>query len=71
MVGTDNFLKNVIAFVVQTNGFEFLLCTVIYFSMAVISSGTLLKTQRSKRFVEMLRKKRSTMFNQDAEVGVK
>ena len=39
--------------------------------MAVTSSGTLLNTPRRKRFSEMSRKKRSTMFSHDAEVGVK
>ena len=40
-------------------------------SMAVTSSGTRLNPPRRKRFSEMSRKKRSTMFNHDAEVGVK
>lgn len=39
--------------------------------MAVISSGTLLNTPRRRRFSEMSRKNRSTIFSHDAEVGVK
>ena len=37
--------------------------------MAVTSSGRLLNTPRRKRFSEMPRKKRSTLFSHDAEVG--
>ena len=34
------------------------------------NAGTLMNTPRRRRFSEMSRKKRSTMFSQDAEVGV-
>ena len=37
--------------------------------MAVTSSGTRLNSPRRKRFSEMPRKKRSTLFSHDAEVG--
>lgn len=39
--------------------------------MAALSSGTLVKTPRRSRSVVMSRKNRSTLFNQEAEVGVK
>ena len=39
--------------------------------MAVTRSGTLVKTSRRRRLSAMSRKNRSTMFSQDAEVGVK
>jgi hypothetical protein len=38
---------------------------------AALSAGMLLNTPRRGRPVVMSRKKRSTMFNQEAEVGVK
>lgn len=41
VVGADDFLQDVM---IQTNGFGFLLCTLLYSAIAVISSGTLLKT---------------------------
>jgi hypothetical protein len=43
----------------------------MYSSMATVSSGTLVKTPRRSRSVVISRKKRSTMFNQEAAVGVK
>ena len=67
VVGADDFLQDVM---IQTNGFGFLLCTIMYSAMAVISSGMLLKAPRSKRSMEIQWKNSSTMFNQDAEVGV-
>lgn len=67
VVGADDFLQDVM---IQANGFGFLLCTIMYFAIAVTNSGTLLKTPRSKRSMEILWKNSSTMFNQDAKVGV-
>jgi len=43
----------------------------MYPSMASINSATLVKTPRRSRSVVMSRKKRSTMFSHEAEVGVK
>ena len=60
VVGADDFLQDVM---IQANGFGFLLCTIMYSAIAVTNSGTLLKTPRSKRSVEILWKNRSTMFN--------
>ena len=40
-------------------------------SMALVKSGALVKTPRRRRFWEMSRKNRSTMFSHEAEVGVK
>ena len=39
--------------------------------MAAISSGTLVKAPRHSRLTVRSRKKRSTMFSHEAEVGVK
>ncbi|AER54931.1 hypothetical protein DSC_01390 [Pseudoxanthomonas spadix BD-a59] len=39
--------------------------------MAAINSGTLVNTPRRSRSAVMSRKKRSTMFSHEAEVGVK
>ena len=39
--------------------------------MAVTSSGTLVNTPRRRRLSEMSRKKRSTLFSHDAEVGAR
>ena len=40
-------------------------------AVAVANSGLLVNTPRRRRFSEMSLKKRSTMFSQEAEVGVK
>jgi hypothetical protein len=39
--------------------------------MAATNSGTLLNTPRRSRLTVMSRKKRSTMYTHDAEVGLK
>jgi len=43
----------------------------MYSSMAATNSGTPVNTPRRSRLTVMSRKKRSTMFSHDAEVGVK
>jgi hypothetical protein len=65
------FCRMSLALAVQTKGLGFWLWRVMYCSMAAVSSGTLVNTPRCKRSVERLRKKRSTMFSHEAEVGVK
>ena len=65
------FCKMSRALFVQMNGFGLLLWCATYWLIAAINSGTLVNIPRRSRFSVMSRKNRSTMFNQDAEVGVK
>jgi hypothetical protein len=53
------------------NGLGSVLRRAAYPSMAVTSSGTLVNTPQRRRLSKMWRKKRSTMFSHDTEVGVK
>ena len=57
------------ALLVQMNGLGSVLRWARWSSMAVTSSSWLLNAPRRKRFSEMSRKKRSTLFSHDAEVG--
>ena len=66
-IGADGLLQDVVSLAVQMRGLGSRLCTAMYCLMAAINSGTL---QRNRRAVTS-RKKRSTLFNQEAEVGVK
>jgi hypothetical protein len=59
------------ALLVQINGYGLMFWCPMYSSMAEISSGTLVNTPRHNRSLVISRKKRSTMFSNDAEVGVK
>jgi branched-chain amino acid transport system permease protein len=59
------------AHLVQMNGLGLVLWWAMYSPIAVSSSTTLVNTPRRIRSVVMSRKNLSTLFSQDAEVGVK
>src|SRR5215831_11292224 len=65
------FAKMSDALAVQMNGFGSRLCLSMYCPMVLINSGTERKAARRNWFSERSRKKRSTMFSQEALVGVK